>query len=87
MLRGCSEIVVEVCLHVDVEEEMLSKAYVVSILHAYICTLGLGAGWVKRTPTLYRLMTLITHASRWKIFLFPMRIRASCRRVRVSPPV
>lgn len=28
--------------------------------------------------TLYRLITLITHASRWKIFLLPRRMRTSC---------
>ena len=28
--------------------------------------------------TLYRLITFTTHASRWKIFLFPLRMRTSC---------
>ncbi len=59
--------VVEVGLHVEAVEEMLKESQ-------HWSTTDRRVG-----PTLYKLMTLTTQASRWKIFLFPTRIRASCK--------
>ena len=69
--------VVEVGLHVEAVEEMLQDK-TNRYRYQYQSPLGPRPTALSKTGrTLYRLMTLTTQASRWKIFLFPTRIRAS----------